>query len=112
MYILHCWRICCVGEIGLVLRAGVEFHAAVFEPLADGGGFGVADLRRFVVEGRLAEPLLEDAGRVQQVVGDDRVEHAHAAFVEDAHDRLVALQRRGELLAELDVVGGSNLHSS
>ena len=81
-----------VGEIGLVLRAGVELHAAVFDPLADGAGFVVADLRRFVVQRRLAEPLLEHAGRMQQVVGNDRVEHAHAAFVEDAHDRLVALR--------------------
>ena len=57
------------------------------------------DLRRFVVQGRLAEAFLEHAGRMEQVVGDDRVEHAHAAFVEHAHDRLVAAQtsRQAEL---------------
>ena len=101
-----------VGEIGLVLGAGVEFHAAVFDPLADGGGLGVADLRRFVVEGRLAEPLLEDAGGVEQVVGNDRVEHAHAAFVEDAHDRLVALERGGELAGRARRRRRANLHFS
>jgi hypothetical protein len=40
-----------VGEIVLVLGAGVKLHAVVFEPLPRGGGFGVADLRGFKVEG-------------------------------------------------------------
>ena len=38
---------------------------------------------------------------LQQVVGDDGVEHAHAAFVEHAHDRLLAAQLLGQRLAEL-----------
>ena len=29
---------------------------------------------------------------MQQFVGNDRVEHAHAAFVEDAHDELLVLE--------------------
>ena len=50
---------------------------------------------------RLAEPLLVDAGGVEQLVGDDRVEHPHAALVEDAHDRLLRAQLGGQALAEL-----------
>ena len=47
-------------------------------------------------ERRLAEALLVDAQRVQQLVVDDGVVHAHAAFVEDAHDGLVLLQLGGQ----------------
>ena len=89
-----------VGEIGIVLRAGVEPHAALFHPLAHRGGFVVADLRRFVIQRRLAEPFLEHAGAMQQVVGHDGVEHAHAAFVEHAHDGFFAEQLFGEPLAQ------------
>ena len=73
-------------------------------------GFVVADLRRLVVQRRLAEPLLEHAGRVEQVVGNDRVEHAHAAFVEHAHDRLVAAQLRRPAPRPSFALGGGDLH--
>ena len=69
---------------------------ALFHPAAHRARFVVGDLRRFVIQGRLAEPLLEHAGRVQQVVGNDGVEHAHATFVEHAHDGLFALQLFGQ----------------
>ena len=46
------------------------------------------------IQSRLAEPLLEHARGMQQLVGNDGVVHAHAAFVEHAQDGLVALQAR------------------
>ena len=90
-----------VGQIGLLVRAGDELHALVFHPLADGPGFVVGDLRGFVVQGRLAEAFLEHAHRVEQFVLDDGVVHAHAAFVEDAHDRPLLAELFGQGLAEL-----------
>ena len=60
------------------------------------------------VERGLAQPLLEDAGRMQQLVGDDGVVHAHAAFVENAQDGLVATQVGGQRAADgLGASGGS-----
>ena len=79
-----------VGQIGFLVRAGDELHAALFHPLADGPGFVVADLRGLVIQGRLAEPFLVHAQRIEQFVLDDGVVHAHAAFVEDAHDGFFA----------------------
>ena len=64
-------------------------------------GLVVADLHRFVIKRRLAEAFLEYARAMQQVVGHDRVEHSHAAFVEHAHDGLLANQLLGELPAKL-----------
>ncbi len=78
-----------VGQVGGVRRAGDEFHASLFHPLANGGSLRVAHLQRLVVESRLAEPFLEAAGGVQQVVRDNGVEHPHAPFVEDAEDGLL-----------------------
>ena len=95
-----------VGQVGGVVRAGVELHAPLFQPGADLAGFGVADLGALVVKRGLAEAFLEHAGGVEQIVGDDGVEHAHAAFIKHAHDGLVALQLGGQCLAELARVAG------
>ena len=54
----------------------------------------------------MAQALLEDARGVQLFVVDDGVEHAHAAFIEDAHDRLAMLQIFGERGAEFRAFGG------
>ena len=43
---------------------------------------------------------------MQQLVGDDRVEHAHAAFVEDAEDRLFLAQPRAEVAPDAFVFRG------
>ena len=64
-------------------------------------GLGIGNLRGGVVQGGLAEALLIHAGRIEQRVGDDGVEHSHAALVEDAHDGLVAAELFGELRTEL-----------
>jgi hypothetical protein len=81
-----------VGEIGFRIRAGGKFHALVVEPAAHAAGFFIAHLPHFGEQRRLAEALLEDAGRMQQFIRDDGVVHAHAAFVEDAHDRFALPQ--------------------
>ena len=95
-----------VGQVGGVVRARVELHPVLLEPVVNGARFGVADLRGLVVKRGLAEAFLEHAGRVEQVVGDDGVEHAHATLVEHAHDGLVAPQLGGQRLAELAGVAG------
>ena len=47
-----------VGEVGGVVWAGVELHAALFHPASDGGRFVITYLRRFIVQSRLAQSLL------------------------------------------------------
>ena len=56
---------------------------------------------RLVVQRGLAEPFFEDTGWIQQVVGNDGIEHSHAPFVEHAHDRLVALKLFSKALTQL-----------
>ncbi len=65
------------------------------------------DRARFVVankahsgnQRRLAESFLEDTQRIQELVVDDGVVHAHATFIEDAEDSLALEKFRGKLLA-------------
>jgi hypothetical protein len=61
---------------------------------------GVGDLSGRVIERGLREALLVDAQREQELVGDDGVVHAHAAFVEDTHDGLVHAKVVGDLLGD------------
>ena len=51
------------------------------QPGADRGRLVVADLEHLGVEGRLRQALLVDAGRVEQLVVEDRVVHAHAWYL-------------------------------
>ncbi len=57
--------------VGQVFPAGSgpvsKLHAALVHPVADGGRLVVGGLHGFVIQGRLAEPFLEHAGRVQAV---------------------------------------------
>jgi hypothetical protein len=43
-----------LGEVGVGVGAEVELHALGLEPVVDGAGLGVGDLRGAVVEGGLA----------------------------------------------------------
>ena len=91
---------------GLVL-AEPELHAALLQPLVVAAGGLVRHLAHRGEQHRLRKPLLEEAHRVHEVVGDDRVVHPHAALVEDAHDGLIALEllsERGPARAILGVV--------
>ena len=58
----------------------------------------------------MAEAFLEHAGRMQQTIGNDGVEHSHASFVEDADDRLLVLELTGECFSELALLG-ADLHA-
>ena len=85
-----------LGEVRRLVAAGWNFMPRPPASRSARARLVVAHLAHRGVERGLAEALLEDARRVQQVVGDDRVEHPHAAFVEHAEDGL----SRRELLAE------------
>ena len=103
-YILHCCRTWASVRSVVLVRAELELHPRVLEPVVDALRLGVGDRLHLGVQRGLAQALLEDARRVEQLVGDDGVVHAHAALVEDAHDRLVPLEVAGELLAQGDGV--------
>ena len=89
-----------LGEITGFVATKIEHHALLLEPCETFARVVIADLRGLVVKRGLAEAFLEDARGVEQIVGNDRVEHAHATFVEHAHDGLVPLQRGGEGFAK------------
>jgi len=78
-----------VGELRFVIFAGVEAHAFGIEPPSDSAGFVISDEAHPGDQRGLAEPFLEDTERIQQLIVDDGVVHAHAAFIEDAENRLV-----------------------
>ncbi len=82
-----------IGQMLGVLAAGNKLEALGLEPISHGVSFGIANLRCLVVQRRLTHPLLKDARRIEQVVGNDRVEHSHATLIEHSHD--------GPLLAHL-----------
>jgi len=90
-----------VGELGLGIASGVKGHAFALEPVADGLRFGVGDLVGFVEEGGLAEAFFENTAGVEGVIGNDGVEHAHATFVEDAHDGFVSFEGLSEFLTDI-----------
>ncbi len=93
-------------QIGGLVGAEVEFHALGAEPFVDGAGLEVGDLGDAVVEGGLREAFLVNAGGEEEFVGDDGVEHAHAAFVEDAHDGFFAAEVGGDFLRHGAGAGG------
>jgi hypothetical protein len=92
-----------LGELGLLVVSELEAHAAIGQPgqrrpcLVLGRPHGLG------VQRRLGQPLLEDSEPEEQLVGDDRVVHPHAALVEDAHDRPAVAQGRAQLLGEAPV---------
>ena len=88
-------------QVASLVAAEVEPHARLLEPAKDRSRLALGDLHGLVVERALAESLLEDARRVEEAVGNDRVEHPHAALVEHAHERLATAQVGGEFHAHL-----------
>ncbi len=84
----------------------MELEALLLIPVEHGLRVFVGNLGRAVVEGGLGETLFVNAGLEEELVGDDRVIHAHAAFVENAHDGLLHAQLVGELLGEGLRLGG------
>jgi hypothetical protein len=88
------------GQIRRLASTGVEPHPTPDHPIAGGAGFGIGNACGFEVEGGLAEAFLEDAGGMQQFIGNDGVEHAHATLVKHAHDRLVRFELSCEGFAQ------------
>ena len=86
MYILHCCSDLILGQFGFLVRAPFESHAFLQQPSKHVPCFGVADLLHRGKERGLAEAFLENAGGMEQFIGNNGVEHAHAAFVKHAHD--------------------------
>ena len=98
------------------MLAEVKLHARLLDPAEDLLRLGVGHLRGLVIERTLAEPLLEDAGGVEEVVGNDGIEHSHAALVEDTHQRLAVaevgrdrLGGVGELARDRHLVEGHDM---
>ncbi|MEJ7757304.1 MAG: hypothetical protein WKF83_14285 [Nocardioidaceae bacterium] len=81
----------------------MEGHPGVVEPVADRGGLLARHALHLGDQRALGQPLLVDAERIEQLVVEDRVVHPHAAFVEDADDRLLGPQLLGERAAQLDL---------
>ena len=98
MYILHCCRTCASVSSVASSVPQLELHAARQQPIVHGARLGIGHGPHLGIQRRLAQALLVDAQREEQLVGDDGVVHAHAAFVEDAHDGALL----HELLGELD----------
>ena len=54
----------------------------------------------------MAEELFEYACGIEQMAGDDGVEHTHAAFIEDSHDGFIPAQLIGEPVSDgIELVG-------
>src|ERR1035437_6220087 len=88
------------GELGGFVGAELELHAAQEQPVERGHRLRVLDLEHGRIQGRLAQALLEEAARVEQLVVEEGVVHAHAAFVEDAQDRRRLHEVGGKLATE------------
>ena len=95
----------------LVPRTREKLHPLAVHPTPHRPRLTVAHPGRLVVQRRLAEPFFVDARRVQQMVRDDGIEHPHAAFVKDAHDRCVALQFRSQFFTH-SAGGGGQLRTA
>ena len=91
-----------LGELGGLVVSEPKGHAALEQPGEVRARLRVAHLAHGGVQRRLTQALLEESQRVQQVIGDDGVVHPHAAFVEDAEEGLVGLEREAEPVAGVD----------
>jgi hypothetical protein len=83
-------------EVHGIVAAEAELHALLHQPLVDALGLCILDLGRGVVERRLAQALLVDARGIEQMIGNDGVEHPHAALVEHPHDGLLTAKLIGQ----------------
>jgi hypothetical protein len=89
-----------VGQIGGFVGRSRNFIPLRIQPVANLLRFRRVTSRIAAYQRGLAEPLLVDAGGIHQRVFDDGVHHAHAAFVEDAEQRLLAEQFFGQRHAQ------------
>ena len=102
-------------QIGFGIAADAKLHALVAQPGAHRARFIGAGREHFGIERGLAQALFEHACRMQQLIRNDGVVHAHAAFVENTQDGFVAAQLGGQACAGLlragrQLAGGQRAH--
>ena len=85
------------GQLRLLMRPPIEGHALLDQPRQNRARLFIRDAQHGRIKGGLAQALFENPRRMQQLIGDDGVEHPHAAFVEHAHDRLAFSKAPGEI---------------
>src|SRR5688572_8858093 len=93
------------GEFGGLVTSPGKLHAFPQKPVEDVLRLGIADLPHRGVERGLTKAFLEEAGKMQQFVGHDGVEHTHAAFIEDAEDGFALPKLAREAAAQSFVAG-------
>src|SRR6266550_2972069 len=104
-YILHCWSVwASVSSVSSSLPQRNFMPRLI--PVQHVLRFDAGDLLHRGVERRLTEPLLENARGIEKFVGDDGVEHAHAAFVEHTHNGLALLELAPDASAQFLIGGG------
>ena len=89
------------GQFCLLILSPLEFHALFEKPSKDFARFGVGDLLHGSEKSGLAEAFFEKTRRVKEFIGNDRIEHSHATFVENAQDRFLLLQLTRGVFADL-----------
>ena len=94
-----------LGELGFFVGAEMELHALGEKPMVDRAALLLRDLGGGVVERGLGQAFLVDAGGEEQLVRNDGVIHAHAALVEDPHDRFVGAEFFGQSLGDTEGAG-------
>ena len=81
-----------VGKFGLFILTRAKLHAFGIEPLSHRNCFCFRYAAHCGVQSRLTEPLLKNAERVQEFVGNQRVVHSHAPLVEHTEDGWIVQQ--------------------
>ena len=84
------------GQLGRLVLAQMKGKAGGADPVVNGAGLGLGHLGGFVIEGGLRQTFLEHPKREQKFIRNDGVIHAHAAFVENAHDGAPVTQIGGD----------------
>ena len=74
----------------------MKFESLGEIPFVNGARLFVANLGGAIVERRLREALLVDAGGEKKIIGDNGIEHAHAAFVEYPQNRFSVAKGGGD----------------
>jgi hypothetical protein len=71
------------GEISVGILSNDELDAFLLIPSSHGLGFCVRHLSHRSQQCRLAQSFFVDANGIQQLIIEEGIVHAHAAFVED-----------------------------
>jgi len=72
---------------GLLILSPLELHALFEKPNQGSGELPLLDLLHGAKRVDWLRRSLKRPSRVEEFIGNDRIEHAHATFVENAQDR-------------------------